>query len=298
MKKLFWTIPILVLSVLVFSSKALGAKPDFGLLPAEPSDGRAVVAIPERAIEVTPGVFSLGTAVENGKKVEGYAFVDYRKDFAKPSGCNYDGKCQGWEDSSCADCAGGNGGTDGDSCYGFLAKGAKWRAVEPYIVNPKNNGGLNEAFVATNLADDIAKWESAAGTTDIFGDGGSTTETLVADLDSPDDKNEVYFADIDSAGAIGVTIVWGIFRGPPSQRELVEWDQVYDDVDFDWSSSGKAGKMDFESIATHELGHSVGLDDLYKDACSEQTMFGFADNGEIKKRNLEAGDIVGVSELY
>jgi len=25
----------------------------------------------------------------------------------KPSGCNYDGSCQGWEDRTCPDCAGG-----------------------------------------------------------------------------------------------------------------------------------------------------------------------------------------------
>jgi hypothetical protein len=64
------------------------------------------------------------------------------------------------------------------------------------------------------------------------------------------------------------------------------------------SDSGEAGKMDFENIATHELGHSVGLGDLYTDACSEQTMYGYADNGETKKRTLEAGDIKGVQELY
>lgn len=95
-----------------------------------------------------------------------------------------------------------------------------------------------------------------------------------------------------------MAVVWGIFSGPPSFRELVEWDQIYDDVDFDWSSDGEANKMDFENIATHELGHSVGLADLYEGACSEETMYGYASYGEIKKRSLEAGDIIGVKKLY
>ena len=56
--------------------------------------------------------------------------------------------------------------------------------------------------------------------------------------------------------------------------------------------------MDFESIATHELGHSVGLDDLYTAECAEQTMYGYATEGETKKRSLEAGDIEGVGQLY
>jgi hypothetical protein len=56
--------------------------------------------------------------------------------------------------------------------------------------------------------------------------------------------------------------------------------------------------MDFENIATHELGHSVGLGDLDEDRCSDQTMYGYADYGETNKRDLEAGDIKGISELY
>ena len=86
--------------------------------------------------------------------------------------------------------------------------------------------------------------------------GTLTSLPLLADSTAPDGKNEVYFADVDDSNAIAVTIVWGVFSGPTYNRKLVEWDQVYDDVDFPWSSTGEAGKMDFENIATHEIGHS------------------------------------------
>ena len=56
--------------------------------------------------------------------------------------------------------------------------------------------------------------------------------------------------------------------------------------------------MDFESIATHELGHSVGMGDLYTTDCGEMTMYGYATDGETKKSSLEDGDITGVKELY
>jgi hypothetical protein len=241
-------------------------------------------------------VFSLGNAVHEGQVVEGYAHVHYKKKPGKPSGCNNDGKCQGWESASCGDCSGG-APEPVSSCYGFLAKGAKWRSVEPYVVNPSNAVGLNETFVAENFAFDVSKWEDAASF-DILGEGSVTAAPLVADTESPDGVNEVYFGSIADDGAIAITIVWGVFSGPPKNRVLVEWDQIYDQVDFGWSSSGEAGKMDFESIATHELGHSVGLDDLYTGECSEQTMYGYAANGETKKRTLESGDITGVQELY
>lgn len=245
------------------------------------SNGNAVVSIPEKAVEVSPNVFSLGTAIVDGKVVEGLMFVHYAKDKhenAKPP----------W--------AGGGKGGGESTCYEFLSKGAKWKTNEGWVVNPANTEGLSDSFILSNLAGDIQKWEDSSST-DIFGTGSITNSILEVDTNSPDGLNEVYFGDVDSVGAIAVTIVWGIFSGPPSKRELVEWDQIYDQVDFSWSSSGEAGKMDFENIATHELGHSVGMGHPSGD-CAEETMYAYADFGETKKRTLNQGDIVGISELY
>ena len=277
-----------IVITLVFSVGLVSAvKPDLTFLldTVNPSEGQATVFIPAHAVEVAPGVFSLGTAIDNGRVVEGYAIITYKEGFGKPEGTPGNGPDKpddGKEDTS--------------DCYAFLAKGAKWKTIEPYIVDPTNIRGLNESFVSNNLAFDIDKWESAAEV-NILGDE-VTGIVDGADMESPDNKNEVYFADIDYNGVIAIAIVWGIFGGPPLFRALVEWDMIFDDVDFDWSATEEAGKMDFENIATHELGHSVGLDDLYRDKCLEQTMYGYASYGETKKRTLEDGDINGVYQLY
>ncbi|MHC4743784.1 MAG: matrixin family metalloprotease, partial [Planctomycetota bacterium] len=170
--------------------------------------------------------------------------------------------------------------------------------VEPYMVDPTNSDGLSPTAVTDALTFGIGEWETAAGGANILGDEIAATLPLAADTVSPDDKNEVYFADIADSGAIGVTIIWGIFGGPPARRELVEWDQIYDDADFDWDNLGDPTKMDFANIAIHELGHSCGMGDLYTPECSEQTMYGYATNGETKKVTLEDGDIAGIQELY
>lgn len=287
----------LFIALIVSAGLVFAGKPDFQaatITNPETGELKNTVTLPPKAIEVAPNIVYLGTAIDEGRAVEGYAIIDYKDGFGKPTGCNNDGVCQGWEAASCADCAGNTLNTS--SCYGFLAKGTKWKTIEPYMVNPSNTVGLNESFVMSNLALDIAKWETAAGTNIL----GNNVSGVVdgADTIKPDNKNEVYFANIAQEGAIAITIVWGIFKGPPSQRELVEWDQVYDQTDFDWSAAGETGKMDFENIATHELGHSVGLADLYDSFCSEQTMYGYADYGETKKRTLEAGDTKGAKELY
>ncbi|MBC7225105.1 MAG: matrixin family metalloprotease [Anaerolineae bacterium] len=259
--------------------------------------GRPPVTLPEQAKWVAPGVYYLGTAIDRDRLVEGYAFVRYKKAFGKPGTECGNGICEPGENANkCPQDCGGGEEPDGSSCYSFLARGARWRAVEPYLVDPTNDWDLSPTFVRGNVATDIAKWERSAGM-DILGDETSGTVDG-ADTESPDGKNELYFGEIAEEGAIAMTIVWGVFRAPPSARQLVEWDQVYDQVDFGWSDSGETGRMDFENIATHELGHSVGMGDLYTTDCSEQTMYGYASEGETKKRTLEAGDIAGVRELY
>jgi hypothetical protein len=294
---------LLIISLLLATGAAMAAEtPDLTFAPAEvgPSRGHATVVIPERAVQVSPDLFYLGTSVDGGRKVEGYAFIHRRDNHAKPGTECGNNICEPGENKNkCPQDCGGGGGDDTDtsSCYSLLAKGAKWRTIEPYYINPANNSGIDPLYIADRLDLDIGNWEAAADYY-ILGSGYVTSETLAADTEATDGYNEVYFADISEPGAIGVTIVWGIFYGSPFTRELVEWDQVYDDVDFAWSTAGEAGKMDFENIATHELGHSMGLGDLYDDKCSLETMYGYADYGETKKRTLEAGDIAGINELY
>lgn len=229
-------------------------------------------------------VISLGTAVDpqTGEKVEGLAIIHYKGQAIKPAKPPRGGESQ---------------------CFVYLAGGAKWRTVEPWVVNPQNTRGLESGFLFSNLTADVAKWEDAAdgtlgdGGIDILGEGTSTSDLLTADTASPDGQNEVYFANVSTSKAIAVTIVWGVFGGPPSGRRLVEWDQIYDDYDYDWSPVGETGKMDFENIATHELGHSVGMGDLYN-TCVYETMYGYAGYGETLKRDLNTGDIAGINGLY
>lgn len=266
---------------LVMTTKPLSAAPIFSAAELSTPGILKDLELPPQA-DHSP-VISLGTSIdpETGLAVEGYKIVHYKKAAARPGGQS-------------------KGST---VCYGYMAKGAKWKSVEPWMVNTSNDEGLDSAFVFNNLSDNITKWEDATDGVmnglglNVLGNGSTTTDALLADEVSPDNQNEVYFADVDSPGAIGVTIVWGIFGGPVGNRQLVEWDQIYDDVDFDWSDSGEASKMDFENIATHELGHSIGLADLYN-SCVDETMYGYAGEGETNKRTLNSGDILGTNNLY
>ena len=118
------------------------------------------------------------------------------------------------------------------------------------------------------------------------------------DSDAPDGRNELLFGDYEKDGVIAVTIVWGYFRGRPSNRRIVEFDILFD-TDFTWGDAvSNPAVMDLQNIATHELGHGVGLADLYDTVCIEETMHGYSNYGETKKRDLNAGDKIGIQNLY
>jgi len=162
-------------------------------------------SLPTNAVQVADNLYSLGKAYDkkSGKQVEGYAIVHRKDGAAKPSGVK----------------------AGPTACYGFLAKDAKWKWLEPWVVNPNNTRGIDPNFVFDNLTLDIGKWESAAAY-NILGDGSMTADALVADTIATDGQNEVYFADIDNSNTIAVTIIWGIFGGPTYNRKLVEWDMI------------------------------------------------------------------------
>jgi len=195
----------------------------------------------------------------------------------------------------------GGGGPPGggdSKCFDTFGRGVYWKVTEGYVVDPTNIDGMSDSFVTDTTATSFETWDSEVDF-DVFGDEDINSTVDGADTESPDGKNEVMFGSIDSPGAIAVAIVWGIFSGPPSQRKIVEYDVVFDDVDYDWGDADdNSSLMDYQAIATHEFGHSAGLDDLYDDECSEETMFGFGSEGETFQRTLNAGDITGINELY
>ena len=277
--KMNGSIPLFVIMILVFG---------FILQPSVFGSNDKEVdkefKIPPGLSEIAPGVFSLGKSKDvDGKEVEGIMFVHNKKEFVKPQESR--------------------GKPPTQTCYTFLTKGGvKWTSAEPWEVNPTNTRGLSTSFIFTNIGSNIAKWEDASNgsvgdtvSTNIMADGISTNNPLTADSSLPDGFNEIYFANISSSGTIAVTTTWY----NTSSGQIVEWDQVYDDADFDWSASsfGVVGKMDFENISTHEIGHAVGMGHP-SDSCTSETMYRYASYGEIIKRDLNTGDIAGINALY
>ncbi|HBD02444.1 hypothetical protein A2209_01450 [Candidatus Roizmanbacteria bacterium RIFOXYA1_FULL_41_12] len=187
------------------------------------------------------------------------------------------------------------GKTKPSLCYGYLAKGAKWKTTENYFVNPLSSA-LDSNFVLQSITSGVSTWEEYGGST-IFGEGVLDTSSVYNDS-LPDGDNVVAFGSYPSDNVIAVTNVWGYFSGAPQTRELVEWDMLFN-TRYHWGDATQNSTlMDLPNIATHELGHSAGMDDLYTTTCSTETMYGYSGEGETTKRDLNQGDIQGITNLY
>lgn len=231
--------------------------------------------------------------------LEKVVFIHYKKGYG--GFCNNNGVCERdlGENPSCVDCKkdkdNGEEEPDTSSCYAFL--GAKWKELPVnYVIDPDNPDGLAEEFVTNAMSLGAEEWD-AHTTAGLFGNH-TINYSSSWDSDAPDGENELLFGDYEQDGVIAVAIIWGYFRGRSGNGIIVEFDILFD-TDFVWGDATVDPEvMDLQNIATHELGHGIGLGDLYKTVCIEETMYGYSNYGETEKRDLNAGDIIGIQSLY
>ncbi|MDD1675211.1 MAG: matrixin family metalloprotease, partial [Methanomicrobiales archaeon] len=178
-----------------------------------------------------------------------------------------------------------------DACYAFLAEAHPWwKSTTTYVINPTNPQGLSESFIGSAISNSAETWDVATPAElfkDIFSFSGK------AQFGKHDGKNVLAFGNFDQSGVIAVTYLW--FRSHPFPR-IVEYDTLFD-TDYYWGDAGTSPvTMDLQSIATHELGHGIGLADVY-DSCYAVTMYGYSREGETWKRTLESPDRSGLIAL-
>ncbi len=181
---------------------------------------------------------------------------------------------------------------DTGGAYGYcvsttsLGVEKKWfvRSV-PFSVNPSY--GPADAGRSIWLA--MTTWNNV-DCSDFEFTGATTTTTRCAVRDY---ENVCSFCYLGGDGTIGQTTTWCV----PSTGQILEAD-IDLNTYYYWSTTGASGKMDVQNIATHELGHAIGLCDLYRSSDSEKTMYGYSVAGETKKRSLDADDIAGLCYLY
>lgn len=177
-----------------------------------------------------------------------------------------------------------------ETCYKIM--GVKWNSLPVrYVINPSNPQSLPEGFVTSAVSTAAETWD-ASTSKELF--NNAYLIDYSAKYGVQNYQNAVAFGDYPDANVIAITSVWYTRVG----KQIVESDVLFN-TRFNWGdAASNSAAMDLQNIATHELGHSVGLDDIYSTSCSSVTMYGYSTEGEIQKRTLEQADILGLQKIY
>ncbi len=165
----------------------------------------------------------------------------------------------------------------------------KWNTnTVTYYVN--TSGGQPDSLAAIQAA--MKTWTDVPSSSFRFVYGGPTTNTVR----NPDDGiNIIYFEKIRNKARVA--------------RNYVRWNKesgkLYDsDIVFNTAHKLNAAdkcpedSYDIQSVLTHELGHTLILNELCKQTHDEKTMYWKENKGDTKKRTLDQDDIDGISYLY
>ena len=184
----------------------------------------------------------------------------------------------------------GVGSAKSPSCYKLM--GVKWNPLPvSYVINPSNPQGLSEGFVTSTISASAETWDSTTSS-ELFNNAYAVNYS--AQYGVQNFQNALVFGDYPDSGVIGVTSVWYTRVG----KRLVEFDMLLN-TDFTWGDADlNSSVMDLQNIITHELGHGIGLDDIYSTSCLSVTMYGYSTEGETSKRTLETADIAGLQKMY
>lgn len=152
--------------------------------------------------------------------------------------------------------------------------------------------------VAPVLSNSFGSWATAPNTVLHISQGATTTSTTAGN----DGVNLICFVCNDSQfnnsnGSVSDTIAFTIDT-VQSNGQIIDADMLFNPkftflVGTAACPSGNANCEDLQSIATHEIGHFLGLD---HSAIAAAVMYPF--QGDVAVRNLGYDDVAGISSIY
>ena len=193
-----------------------------------------------------------------------------------------------------------------DLCTDFVVRAERWKQL-PLSYYVVTNGAIPPAGFAQDVQDAFDAWEhevkspavEAAYPGDRSGIDFAYAGELMGVPAAKDGVNTVTFAPPHNGSAGSVAIY-------ARSRTLVEFDMQLN-AGVTWMTdltcpTHDCGHHDVQNVVTHEVGHVVGLYHVGQEVHRLLTMHGNSADGsfinEIAKRDLGAGDVLGLRKAY
>jgi hypothetical protein len=148
--------------------------------------------------------------------------------------------------------------------------------------------------IALRLA--IEAWNDSSGTTAQLIEDTSAESRARTDWSSSsihmfwfDEENDTgYFP--GGSSTVAITPIWFYSSG-----RIDDADVLFNGKNFRFTTSGQSGRFDVQDVATHELGHLLGLD---HSGSAGATMYPYVDSTIILHRSLSEDDVTGLRDMY
>lgn len=180
----------------------------------------------------------------------------------------------------------------------FTGNGAPLRWQDPdnisIVIQAEGSDDIGDGSHETALRNAIEAWNGASGSRarlveSFSGRGRRDWQANDIHLVVFDENNSSGFFS-GASGVVALTPVTFFSDG-----RIVDADVLFNGRNFSFTTSGESGRFDVQDVATHELGHLLGLD--HSGVCGA-TMYPYVDTRVILHRSLALDDHAGMRHMY
>ncbi len=167
-----------------------------------------------------------------------------------------------------------------------------------YSLNPAGSDDLPFSQVEQALASSFQTWEDIPTSSVAFARGPDTTVTTTAN----DNVLQLFWLEnstttsdgLNIAGTLAISRLTTITSGARA-GEIIDAALVFNGNQHQWAVDGRSTAADVAEVATHEIGHIIGLS---HSPVGGTTMFPRSGPGRIRSRSLETDDRICASVIY
>ncbi len=164
------------------------------------------------------------------------------------------------------------------------------------VINSSGSSDVHDGSHVTALQNAIREWNQADGSVARLVENTNPAQRARTDWQS-DDIHMMLFDETGSSGyfpygsgIVAITPVWFTNSGVISDADV-----LFNGRDFQFTTSGAYGAFDIQDVATHELGHLLGLD---HSGWAGATMYPYVDPSVVLHRSLSQDDVCGMRDAY